>query len=251
MATFHGCHTSFNYRNSHHQPNRAPMACFHGYHSSQNHHNSQHPSNHLELSSDGVDRLEAALAKLTFSQFNPATTVDTLATSIDNLLQRLSPHNPTPYFSSTVPVQASTSIILTPLMSTLRLMPTSPPMPPPPPMPTPSPMPTLSPMPTPLPMPPPSSMPPPLPMPIVPLCPAPVQPFLPPLSGSLPMVVLHLPNLGLVRTTIFFNIVPLYGAAMATYKLQSFAFALSQLLNRVQFVGIDLGIATSLLEAMR
>ncbi|XP_028236940.1 classical arabinogalactan protein 4-like [Glycine soja] len=134
-------------------------------------------------------------------------------------------------------------------MSTPRLMPTSPPMPPPPPMPTPSPMPTL------LPMPPPSSMPPPLPMPTVPLCPAPVQPFLQPLSGSLPMLVLHLPNLGLVRTTIFFNkffnIVPLYGAAMATYKLQSVAFALSQLLNRVQFVGIDLGIATSLLEAMR
>ncbi|KAL5133250.1 hypothetical protein HKD37_03G006614 [Glycine soja] len=85
-------------------------------------------------------------------------------------------------------------------------------------------------MPTPPPMPPPPSMPPPLPMPTAPSCPAPVQPFLPPLSGPLHITVLHLPNLGLVCTTISFNklfsIVPLYGTAMAAYRLQPVAFAL-------------------------
>jgi len=44
------------------------------------------------------------------------------------------------------------------------------------------------------------------------------------------MPVLHLSNLGLVRTTIsfnkFLNIVPPYGIVMAAYKLQSVAFAL-------------------------
>ncbi|KAG5007134.1 hypothetical protein JHK85_025676 [Glycine max] len=47
---------------------------------------------------------------------------------------------------------------------------------------------------TPLPMPPPPSMPPPLSMSAAPS-----------LSGLLPMLALHLPNLGLVRTTISFN----------------------------------------------
>ncbi|XP_028186623.1 chitin-binding lectin 1-like [Glycine soja] len=102
-------------------------------------------------------------------------------------------------------------------MSTSRLMLTSLPMSPPPPMPT------SSPMLTPIPMPPPPSMPPLLPMPTAPPCPAPVQPFLPPLLGPLPMSVLHMPNFSFVRTTIsfnkFFNIVPLYGTAMAAYKL--------------------------------
>lgn len=104
------------------------------------------------------------------------------------------------------------AIISTPLMSAPRLMLTPPPMPPPQPMPTPSPMPT------------------PLPMSTAPPCPAPVQTFLPLFSGPLPMPVLHLSNLGLVRTTIsfnkFLNIVPPYGIVMAAYKLQSVAFAL-------------------------
>ncbi|KAL5186745.1 hypothetical protein HKD37_05G012536 [Glycine soja] len=85
-------------------------------------------------------------------------------------------------------------------------------------------------MPTLPPMPPPPSIPPPLPMPTAPPCPTPVQPFLPPLSGPLPMPALHLPNLSLIRTTISFNklinIIPLYGIAMAAYKLQPAAFAL-------------------------
>ena len=113
-----------------------------------------------------------------------------------------------------------------------------------------SPLPTPSPMPTSPPMPPLSSMPIALP------CPAPVQPFLPLLSSSLPMPALHLSNLGLIHTAISFNklinIVPLYdhavvandkpwtnkdltlfemgdvsyGIAMAAYKLQPVAFAL-------------------------
>ncbi|KAL5151479.1 hypothetical protein HKD37_13G037850 [Glycine soja] len=206
MAAFHGYHTSFNYRNPHHSPNRTPMVAFHGCHS--NPCNPQHPPNYLELSPADVDCLEAALTKLILSQLNLTAVFDTLATTIDNFLQRLSPRNPTPHFSSPVPVQAPTVIISTPLISTLRLML------------TPSPMPPSSPMLTPLPMSPLSSM------SIAPPCPAPVQPFLPPLSGLLPMHVLHLLNLGLIRTTISFNIVPLYGIAMAAYKLQSVAFAL-------------------------
>ena len=42
-----------------------------------------------KLSPAGVDCLEVALAKLTLSQLNLATAVDTLATTIDDLLQRL------------------------------------------------------------------------------------------------------------------------------------------------------------------
>jgi len=40
-----------------------------------------------ELSPASMDRLEAALAKLILSQLNLATAVDTLATTIDDLLQ--------------------------------------------------------------------------------------------------------------------------------------------------------------------
>ncbi|KAL5188031.1 hypothetical protein HKD37_05G013589 [Glycine soja] len=169
-----------------------------------------------KLSPAGVDCLEVALAKLTLSQLNLATAVDTLATTIDDLLQRLSLRNPTPHFSSSVPAQEliPVTIISTPFMSTLRLMPSLPPMPTPLPMPPPPPMPTPSPMSTLPSMPPLSSMPPPIPRPTTPPCPAPVQPFLPPLSGPLPMPVLHLPNLDLIRTAISFNkligIVPLY-----------------------------------------
>ncbi|KAL5164696.1 hypothetical protein HKD37_18G049956 [Glycine soja] len=96
----HGCHTSFNYRNPHHPLNRAPMAAFHGCHSSPNHCSPQHSPNHLELSPASEDRLETALAKLTLSQLNLVAIVDTLVTTIDNFLQRLSPRNPTPQFSS-------------------------------------------------------------------------------------------------------------------------------------------------------
>ena len=45
------------------------------------------PQHHLEFSSTTEDRLEAALAKLTLSQHNLAASIDTLATTIDNLLQ--------------------------------------------------------------------------------------------------------------------------------------------------------------------
>ena len=56
-----------------------------------------------ESSPIGVDRLETSLAKLTLSQLNLVAAVDTLATTIDDLLQRLSLRNPTPHFSSFVP----------------------------------------------------------------------------------------------------------------------------------------------------
>ncbi|KAH1197266.1 hypothetical protein GmHk_18G051089 [Glycine max] len=72
----------------------------HGCHSSPNHRSPQHLPNHLELSPASEDRLETALAKLTLSQLNLVAIVDTLVTTIDNFLQRLSPRNPTPQFSS-------------------------------------------------------------------------------------------------------------------------------------------------------
>ena len=59
-----------------------------------------------------MDRLEAALAKLILNRLNLVAVVDTLATTIDNLLQRLSPRNPIPHFSSPVPVQAPVVIML-------------------------------------------------------------------------------------------------------------------------------------------
>ena len=62
----------------------------------------QQPPHHLEFSSATEDRLEAVLAKLTLSQHNLGAFIDTLATTIDNLLQRL-PRNPTPHFSSSIP----------------------------------------------------------------------------------------------------------------------------------------------------
>ncbi|XP_028220348.1 proline-rich receptor-like protein kinase PERK2 [Glycine soja] len=91
----------------------------------------QQPPHHLEFSSATEDRLEAVLAKLTLSQHNLAAFIDTLATTIDNLLQRL-PRNPTPHFSSSIPAQASipAAIISTPLMPTPSQTLPSPPPPP-------------------------------------------------------------------------------------------------------------------------
>ncbi|KAH1254727.1 hypothetical protein GmHk_04G011107 [Glycine max] len=102
-----------------------------------------------ELSPAGVDRLKATLAKLTLSQLNLTAVVDTIATTIDDLLQRLSLHNLTPHFSSSIPAQAPipVAIISTPLMSTPLPMQQRQ-----------SPMPTLSPMPLLSSMPPPPSM---------------------------------------------------------------------------------------------
>ncbi|KAL5155487.1 hypothetical protein HKD37_19G054568 [Glycine soja] len=175
----------------------------------------------------GVDRLEAAMAKLAAAQLHLESTLDDL---LLKLPLRTSHHYP------------SSSFVQSPL-----------PLPPSRLTASPCPIPmqhNQSPLSISLPTPTPS------PMPTAPPCPAPVQPFLPLLSGPLPMPVLHLPNLDLICTAISFNklinIVPLYdhavvtndkpwtnkdtslfemgyvsyGIAMTAYKLQPISFAL-------------------------
>lgn len=112
-----------------------------------------------------------------FSQINLAAVVDTLTTTIDDLFQRLSLHNLTPHFSSSVPVQAPipAAVISTPFMSTSGLMLTPPPMS------------TSSPMPT------------------VPPCPTTVQPFPAPLLTPCPIPVAYLPDLRHTRAIVSCN----------------------------------------------
>ncbi|KAL5150303.1 hypothetical protein HKD37_13G036966 [Glycine soja] len=86
------------YHHPHYQSYGASMAALHNCKTTLHY----HPQHHLEFSSTTEDRLEAALAKLTLSQHNLVASIDTLATTIDNLLQRL-PCNPTPHFSSSFP----------------------------------------------------------------------------------------------------------------------------------------------------
>ncbi|KAL5159747.1 hypothetical protein HKD37_15G044010 [Glycine soja] len=155
MAAFHGCHTTLHYLNLYHSSYEAPMAAYHHPHypsyeaSMAALHNCKTtlyypPQHHLEFSSTIEDRLEAALAKLTLSQHNLTTSIDTLATTIDNLLQRL-PCNPTPHFSSFFPPQTSSPPqLLKPTPSptrtaftTVPLPPVTTPPPPPPPATTP------------------------------------------------------------------------------------------------------------------
>ena len=178
MATFHGCHTSFNYYNPYHPLNRALVAAFHGCHSSPNHRNPQHPSNHLELSTTCEDRLEAALAKLVAAQCCLESTLDAF---LLKLPPRTSHHYPSSFVQS--------------------------PPPPLPPMPIPPPFPALiqsrpTPLPTPLPTLTPPPMPTPLPFSTAPPCPASMQPSLPPLSGLLPRPSLHLPAFSHVHAAI-------------------------------------------------
>ena len=212
MTSFHGCHTTLHYLNPYHSSYEAPMAAYHHPHyqsyeaSMATLHNCKttlhyHPQHHLEFSSTTEDRLEAALAKLTLSQHNLAASIDTLATTIDNLLQRL-PCNPTPHFSSSFLAQT----------------------PPPPPLFKPTPSPTRTAFTT---VPPPSATtpPPPPPPPLPPLVPIQSQPTT--WSDPLPRPVLHLSDL--VRPTMpftkLFSRVPPRGTAMAGYTLPAMTVA--------------------------
>ncbi|KAL5173153.1 hypothetical protein HKD37_16G045757 [Glycine soja] len=185
-----------------------------------------------EPSPAGVDHLEATMAKLVAAQLRLESTLDAL---LLKLPLRTSHHYPSPSSMQSPLPPPPFRLVVSPCPIPMQHNQS--------PLPTSLPPPTLSPMSTPSPMPPPSSM------LITPPYPTPVQPFLPLLSSPLPMPALHLPNLGLVRITIFFNklinTVPLYdhaivandkpwtnkdsmlfemgdgsyGIAMATYKL--------------------------------
>ncbi|XP_028216689.1 zyxin-like [Glycine soja] len=149
-----------------------------------------------EPSPAGVDRLEAALAKLDAAQRR-------LDSQLNALLLKLPPrtihHYPSSFVQSPPPppppmptpppssFSAQTFLTHTPIL-TLPRTPLLPPPLPPPLKPTPSP--TLT---APTTMPPSPAMPPPLPMPTEPPS---AQPSLPPLSGSLPRHALHLPTFG-------------------------------------------------------
>ncbi|KAH1197374.1 hypothetical protein GmHk_18G051178 [Glycine max] len=230
MAVFPGCHTSSSSpfhtaTHSHpfpqhpspslpHNPSWSAMLPFtvHGCHSPYK--ASMAAYNHQHYSSSATeDRLEVALAKLTLSQHKLAVSIDTLATTIDNLLHRL-PCNSTPHFSSSF------------------LPPPPPPQtPPPPPLlkPTPSPTCTASitipppPATTPPPPPPPATTPPPPPVPPV----VPIQPRPTTWPDPLPRPVLHLSDH--IRPTMpftkLFSRVPPHGTAMAVYTLPAMAVA--------------------------
>ncbi|KAH1232284.1 hypothetical protein GmHk_09G024977 [Glycine max] len=193
MTSFHGCHTTLHYLNPYHSSYEAPMAAYHHPHyqsyeaSMATLHNCKttlhyHPQHHLEFSSTTEDRLEAALAKLTLSQHNLAASIDTLATTIDNLLQQL-PCNLTPHFSSSFPSPPPPQTpLLKPTPSPTCIAFTTVP---PPPATTPSPPPPPATMP---PSPPPPATTPPPPPPLF----TPIQ--LPPttLPGPLPIVIISL-----------------------------------------------------------
>ena len=141
-----------------------------------------------------MDHIKAAIAELTFSQLKFIVAVDTMATKLDDLLQRLALRKATQHFPSSSTEQSPSL----PFLSMPTLPPCSVPM-----KPSPAPLSTLFPMPT------------------APPCLAPMQPFPAPLPASLPMPASHLPNLSHIHPAIsfenLFSIVLFYGHAEAPH----------------------------------